>query len=504
MAKHFIGRVAPALFLKKGDFDMRAAIYCRVSTMEQAKEGYSIRAQLNRLKAFAMSQDWTVAKQYVDEGQSAKDMNRPNLQEMLKDVEKELFDVVLVYRLDRLTRSVLDLHEMLNFFDQHNVKFKSATEVYDTTTATGRLFITIVAAMAQWERENTAERISFGMEQKAREGKWVVSMAPYGYKRNGDNLEIVEEEAAIVQKIYEMYLTGKYGALKIARYLNRSGIKKRGHGWGLNSVSYILRNPIYTGTMRYNYRVNKENYFEVEDAVPAIIRKQDFNVAQKILNRRTYDHPKKATSPYIFTSVLRCARCGGKMRGHMSVQRKTGKAYYAYSYHCVNKNKGLCDLPGISQNFLEIQFTKLIKDINVKNELASGAVNDQLQTDNNPEQIAALKKELQEIEKRKTKWQYAWANEMISDEEFKKRSDEEKARTDEIEEALKNLQLKSENKESREMLAQTLRDLQANWSELDVMEKKMFVNTIVDTMTVDKKDFKRIPESVAITDISFL
>ncbi|MCB6745930.1 hypothetical protein, partial [Anaerostipes hadrus] len=77
-------------------------------------------------------------------------------------------------------------------------------------------------------------------------------------------------------------------------------------------------------------------------------------------------------------------------------------AYYAYSYHCVNKNKGLCDLPGISQNFLEIQFTKLIKDINVKNELASGAVNDQLQTDNNHEQIAALKKELQEIEKRKT------------------------------------------------------------------------------------------------------
>lgn len=116
---------------------MRVAIYIRVSTEEQVKEGYSISAQKHKLKAFCIAQDWEVAGIYPDEGISAKDMNRPNLQRMLKDIEEGLIDCVLVWRLDRLTRSVSDLYKILEKFEKYNCKFKSATEVFDTTSAMG-------------------------------------------------------------------------------------------------------------------------------------------------------------------------------------------------------------------------------------------------------------------------------------------------------------------------------------------------------------------------------
>ncbi len=192
-------------------------------------------------------------------------------------MKENMFDCVLVYRLDRLTRSVLDLYTMLNKFDKYNVKFKSATEVYDTTNAMGRLFITLVAALAQWERENLAERVRMGMNQKAKEGKWTVSLTPLGFDKEGDYLVINEKEAAIVRELFDLYLTGKYGVGKVAKILNQRGIKtKSGAMWHFNSVRYVLMNMIYMGTMRYNYRVNKEQYFEIENVVPAIIDKKRF------------------------------------------------------------------------------------------------------------------------------------------------------------------------------------------------------------------------------------
>ncbi|MGF9826753.1 recombinase family protein, partial [Brevibacillus agri] len=132
---------------------MRTAVYMRVSTEDQAREGFSIPAQREKLLAYVHSQGWEVAAIYADEGISAKDTNRPALKRLLRDIREGNIDVVLVYRLDRLTRSVLDLYRLLQEFEKYDVRFKSCTEVYDTTTAIGRLFITLVAALAQWERE---------------------------------------------------------------------------------------------------------------------------------------------------------------------------------------------------------------------------------------------------------------------------------------------------------------------------------------------------------------
>lgn len=114
-------------------------IYVRVSTEEQAKEGYSIAAQKEKLKAYCISQGWANYKFYIDEGKSAKDIHRPSLELMLRHIEQGIINTVLVYRLDRLTRSVRDLYSLLDYFDKYNAVFRSATEVYDTGSATGRL-----------------------------------------------------------------------------------------------------------------------------------------------------------------------------------------------------------------------------------------------------------------------------------------------------------------------------------------------------------------------------
>lgn len=485
---------------------MRVAAYIRVSTDKQAEEGYSIAAQRERLKAYAYSQGWEIVQFYVDEGVSAKDMKRPELQRMIKDMKNKLFDIVLVHKLDRLTRSVIDLDKLLKLFNEHNVKFKSATEIYDTTTATGRLFIRLVASMAQWERENLSERISIGMEQKAREGKWTVSIPPFGYNRDGDYLVINEQEAAVVRKIFELYTSGKYGMGKIAKYLNtKTNFRtKTGSEWNGNSIRYILTNPIYIGTMRYNFRVNKENYFEKENVAPKIIDEETFDQAQKILNQRTNSHPKKATSPYIFTSVLKCARCGGRMNGKMSTTKRNGKKYISYGYYCVNKRINNCDLPNIAQNHLEHQFLKIVDQWIIDNDIVHEAITSTQQDDENKKQIRQIKKELEEIEKRRKKWQYGWANGLLTDEDLIARNREEDEKEKLLREELKKLTNNVRDNVDIKALREALMDLRESWPFLDVHEKKHVVNIAVKSLTVDKNpNLQGKPESVIITDIEY-
>lgn len=483
---------------------MRVAIYVRVSTEEQAEEGYSIKAQIDRLNAYATSQDWKVVKTYIDEGQSAKDMQRTNLTKMLDDLKNDIFDCVLVYKLDRLTRSVLDLYTMLNIFEKYNVKFKSATEVYDTTTAMGRLFITLVAALAQWERENLGERVRMGMAQKAKEGKWTVSLPPFGYDKDnndGDYLVINEQESIIVKEIFDYYSSGKYGIGKIAKLLNLRGLKTKSlHNWNTNSVRYVLTNPIYVGTIRYNYRVNTEQYFEVNDAVPSIIEKELFDEAQRMLHSRSQHHPRKATSPYIFTSVLKCARCGGSLAGKQASGRNRS---VSYNYYCFNKRYGTCDLPLIAQNYLEIQFLNKIKEWNYKNVLDVELENKPAK-ENDEEKLNNLRKSIEEIEKRRSKWQYAWMNNLITDDDLRKRNKEEDENEKQINQELELINQNKHIDVKNEELIDTLNELQTNWNVLEIYEKKKLVEMLINEMTIDKVFKGRTPDSVEIKDIDFL
>jgi site-specific DNA recombinase len=482
---------------------MRTALYIRVSTEEQAKEGYSIRAQTERLKAYCVSQGWEVVDFYIDDGKSAKDMNRANLKRMLKHIEQGLIECVLVYRLDRLTRSVLDLYKLLEIFDKHNCKFKSATEVYDTTTAMGRMFITIVAALAQWERENLSERVRMGMEQKAREGQWVINVPPYGYELDKANKTLVinQEEAETVKKIYDLYLSGK-GMKKISTFLNQSNITtKSGKTWNDFKIGYILDNPLYIGTMRYNYRVNKEQYFELENAVPPIVDVLIYEKVQKVRNGRSVSHPKAATSKFIFSGFTKCGKCGGPISGKYGYSKRKNKIHRPRSYYCANQSNGLCDQRNMSERFIEHQFLKYLENIHIDNDLLQD-ISNQEEVDDVQNKIDLFKKELDTIEARRKKWQYAWVNEMLNDDDFSKRMNEESRNEEEVKTQLSSLQ-PSNKILNRDELVEVLKDVRKNWEHMESLEKKMLLQMIVKKIIVDKVSPRPKVESVKILDVEF-
>jgi site-specific DNA recombinase len=302
---------------------MKCAIYIRVSTTEQFEEGFSIASQKERLKAFCSSQGWEVKEVYVEEGVSAKDLKRPAMKRMLNDIKRNKFDIVLVYRLDRLTRSVLDLHELLKTFDKYNVSFKSATEVYDTSSAMGRLFITLVAALAQWERENLSERVKLNMLQMIDEGKRPGGKNLYGYRFTGTlEAEIVEEEAAIVRKVYNWYIEG-YGYRTIASRLDAAGIKPRQSSkWDYTSIREMLMNEMYIGIYKWGDKT-------ITGSHTPIIDEQTFRKVQKLMSLKTPSSSRRGKYP--LTGILRCGHCDeNPMQGKWD--KRDSKVYY----RCMN------------------------------------------------------------------------------------------------------------------------------------------------------------------------
>ncbi|MGG3233212.1 recombinase family protein [Priestia flexa] len=274
---------------------MKVSLYARVSTQEQVEEGYSIDSQLTNLRKFAESQSWDIYNEYVDEGFSAKNLKRPAIEELIEDVKKQKFDVVLVYRLDRLVRSVLDLHNLLNLFDKHNVMFRSATEMFDTTSAMGRFFISIVGSMAAWERENLGERVFVNMKHKAEEGKRPGGKAPFGYHNIRDSLIINEDEAKWVRWIFNQYRTK--GKDMIAFELNARGVKTRnGKLWSNSVLNYLINNHVYAGYVRWNRKDSqgkiKDDMILVKGDHEPIISKETFDETQRIQKKRYVQRQK--------------------------------------------------------------------------------------------------------------------------------------------------------------------------------------------------------------------
>ena len=145
-------------------------IYIRVSTEEQVKYGYSINAQKDKLLSFSKIKDWNVYKIYIDEGISGKNLERKEVQNLIEDVKNKIINNVLVYKIDRLTRSTKDLIELIELFNKNDCDFNSLNESIDTTTPTGRMFIKIIGLFAEFERETIVERIKMGLERKVKEG----------------------------------------------------------------------------------------------------------------------------------------------------------------------------------------------------------------------------------------------------------------------------------------------------------------------------------------------
>ena len=217
------------------------AVYARCSTEDQARVGVTLPAQIARLQAYcdAMRPGETV-RVVVDEGVSAKSLDRPALNGLLADCEAKRVSTVVVLKLDRLTRSVRDLADLLDLFEKHNVALCSLSESLDTSTASGRLMLNLLASVSQWEREAIAERTAFALEHKRRQGD-VYGPVPFGFRREGAKLVRNDEQHEVFQRIRAMRAQG-HSLRRIVAWLNQNGVKTpRGSSkWFLNTLHQIL------------------------------------------------------------------------------------------------------------------------------------------------------------------------------------------------------------------------------------------------------------------------
>lgn len=471
---------------------MKTAIYIRVSTDEQAEEGFSIAAQKDRLISFCHSQGWEVVEIYIEEGKSAKDLDRPELQRLLDDSSQHRFDIVLVYKLDRLTRSVMDLYSLLQVFEKHNVKFKSATEVYDTTSAMGRLFITLVAALAQWERENLAERVRFGMEQMVKEGKRPGAKMPYGYDKEGN---VITEEKAVLHRIRKMYMEGQ-GFFTISRQLNEMGITKRGSDWSTFSVYYVLDNPFYAGKIRWGSKKANGKYAsrKRDEKVECIYQDSDhetiFTMEQyeehsNEMKRRSF-HGYSKKNEYWFVGALKCGRCGSSMTGRFKINKlQNGGEHKRIFYICSNRQQAKgCHMPMFQQRLVEKLVMDHIAAIKLNHKKIEELSETTHESNEYETELGELERELRKISERKKKWQYAYADDLMTVEELRQRNAEAteqeaflRSRKEEIEVDL--------NQGLEEYPDDVVFELPELWEALDDKDKNQMIRKIFNTIVVD-------------------
>jgi len=229
----------------------RVAVYTRVSTEDQAKEGFSLDAQRDRLEAYCKARAWTISRCYVDDGHSGRDARRPAYQQMMTD--RDGWDTLLVIKMDRIHRNSRNFMEMMELLQEWGKNFVSATESFDTSTAMGRFVMDIIQRIAQLESEQIGERVYMGMSQKARKGPGTLGFAtPFGYEARAGRLVPVPAEAKVVQEMFERCLAGETTE-RIASALNRRGVPaKRSGRWNHARVLYILHNPLYAGFLRWD------------------------------------------------------------------------------------------------------------------------------------------------------------------------------------------------------------------------------------------------------------
>jgi len=245
----------------------KVAIYARVSTEDQAKEGFSLDNQLEKLRSYCKARGWKIVGEYIDDGYSGRDIKRPAYQKMMEDIDK--WDVLLVMKMDRIHRNSKNFMLMMEQLRQKNKEFVSMTESLDTSTAMGRFVMDIIQRIAQLESEQIGERVYDGMRQKAKQGVGLLgSPAPYGYRYENGKLVGIKEELDNVKEIYKMYLEGK-SLQEIVDWFNEKGIKgKKGGKWDKKTISRILSNPVYCGLVEWEdilFKGNHETIISIEE-----------------------------------------------------------------------------------------------------------------------------------------------------------------------------------------------------------------------------------------------
>ena len=254
---------------------VRAAIYTRVSTEDQAKEGFSLDAQLDKLRSYCNARDWEIGGEYIDDGYSGRNAKRPAYCRMIEEMEK--WDTILVLKMDRIHRNSKNFMVMMEYLKQKEKEFVSMSESLDTSTAMGRFVMDTIQRIAQLESEQIGERVYIGMEQKAKTNGGVLGFnIPYGYYYSDGFLSINREETIVVENIYTWYKNGRSMG-EIAKMLNDAKVPtKKGGIWAKKTISRILKNPLYCGYLHWQEYIYRSGHNPIVDVA-------DFNDIQDVI-----------------------------------------------------------------------------------------------------------------------------------------------------------------------------------------------------------------------------
>lgn len=313
----------------------KVALYVRVSTTSQMEEGYSIEEQKAKLESYCDIKDWHVYKVYTDGGFSGSTTERPALEQLIKDAQSKLFDTVLVYKLDRLSRSQKDtLYLIEDIFLKNNIEFVSLLENFDTSTPFGRAVIGLLSVFAQLEREQIKERMQLGKLGRAKAGKsmmWAKTSYGYNYNKDTGTMTVNEYEALAVKEIFTSYLAGM-SITKLRDKIN--GEYPKQPAWSYRTIRGILANPVYCGLNQYKGQTFQGTH-------KAIISLDDFEQTQRELAKRQQtakelSNPRPFQAKYMLSGLAQCGYCHAPLKVILGAVRKDGtrfKRYECYQRH---------------------------------------------------------------------------------------------------------------------------------------------------------------------------
>ena len=383
-----------------------AGIYIRVSTEDQAREGFSLPEQEKRLRAMCEYKGYEIYKIYKDAGISAKTGNhRPAFEELQEDIKNKKVNTIVVLKLDRLTRSVYDWENIMKFLEENKAYLDCANDDINTTNANGRMVARLLTTVSQNEIERTSERTKIGLAGAIKEGN-IPHKAPFGYKHINKKLvpDPITKDLAI--RIFNLYYEGN-SYQTIANIYNEEQVNGK-KNWRDSTILKILENEIYKGDFVHGKRTDNPTYYE--NVVEPLVSKELWEECQvqKKKNSRNYKRDKD----YLFLQKLKCPKCG-RILGGNATRKKNGNVYYYYQCHN-------CKI-SIKETEIEEQVKHLLADIleydNVVNEFFLPVLKAKL---DNPKE--ELENEIKKLNDKKERIKKAYIDSLFTEEEFKEES----------------------------------------------------------------------------------
>lgn len=417
---------------------MRIAIYTRVSTDEQAKEGYSIGEQKERLLKYAEAMDWIVTGIYEDAGYSGGNMDRPALQQMLRDLKTNLFSAVLVYKQDRLSRRQLDFLTLVeNVFQPADIRLISLTEQFDLSNPSGMMMSSSMAGFAQYERAVIKERTMMGKAAKAKTGAWMGSCKPpRGYTAEHGQLRIYQPEAHQIQEAYRLLLEGK-PLRTIEKTFHEQGYRHRDGEWSCRTLGRVLRSKVYIG-----YNQHKGEWYK--GTHEPLVSQEVWDSAQDILLQNASRHSKirRGRHTHYLSGLVRCKRCQAKY-GAKRIDSKlaNGEIKKRIYYQCYSRSQQVrslatqatCDNRSWREDYLNDvvfeQIRQLIPTLTSRCNISQGE-----------SQAKELRKELKSIEQQSKKLLSAFMLGVFTDDEVAEQKRSLNLRRDHLEKRLSDIE----------------------------------------------------------------